>query len=52
VTKKVLILLSIMYITGCAVVKDAHTELRKEIVGFKTEWDRVILKKDVSHDIR
>lgn len=51
-TKKVFILLSVLYITGCAVVKDAHNEFRREIVGFKTEWDRVILKKDVSQDIR
>lgn len=48
--KLVLILFCLLYINGCAVIKDAHNEFRKEMVGFKTEWDRVILKKDVSQE--
>ena len=27
-------------------MQDAKTEFRREIVGFKNEWDRVILKKE------
>jgi hypothetical protein len=48
--KRVLILLSMLYITGCAVMQDARHEFHKEVVGFKTEWDRVILKKNVSYE--
>lgn len=31
-------------------MRDAKTEFRKEIVGFKNEWDRVILKKEVPYE--
>jgi hypothetical protein len=47
--KKILFVLCLS-MSGCAVVQDARTELRKEMVGFKNEWDRVILKKDVSYE--
>lgn len=32
---------------GCSTVKEAHMEFRKEIDGFRSEWARVILKKDI-----
>jgi hypothetical protein len=34
-------------LAGCAVMQDAQDEFRKEIIGFKADWDRSILKKDV-----
>jgi len=37
-------------LSGCAVVQDARNEFRKEMVGFKSEWDRVILKKEVTRE--
>ena len=36
----------IFFISGCSTVKEAHTEFRKEIDGFKAEWARVILKQE------
>jgi len=47
---KKIVLIVFMCLSGCTVMQDAKTEFRREIVGFKTEWDRVILKKDVVHE--
>lgn len=33
-------------LTACSTVKEAHTEFRKEIDGFRSEWARVILKQE------
>jgi hypothetical protein len=30
-------------------MQDAKTEFRKEMVGFKYNWDRSVLKKDVPY---
>lgn len=37
-------------LTGCAIVQDARSEFRKEMVGFKDNWDRYILKKDAVNE--
>jgi hypothetical protein len=37
-------------LTGCSVMQDAKTEFRKEMVGFKYNWDRSVLKKDVPYN--
>jgi hypothetical protein len=44
------LLIFCMSLTGCAVVQDAQHEFRKEMVGFKANWDQYILKKDVRHN--
>jgi hypothetical protein len=44
-----LILLLGLCLTGCSVMQDAKTDFRKEMVGFKYNWDRFVLKKDVSY---
>lgn len=33
-------------LVGCAIVKDARSELREDMVGFKDNWNRYVLKKD------
>lgn len=35
----------LLWLAGCGTIQDAKNEFRNEIVGFKSEWDRVILKK-------
>ena len=41
-----LCLIVLVSLSGCAVVKDAHTEMKKEFDGFNREWARVILKQE------
>ena len=43
--KKLSILILIL-LNGCAVIKDAQTEMKKEFDGFNREWARVILKQE------
>jgi len=45
---KIIILALCLYLTACSTVKEAQSEFRKEIDGFKSEWARVILKKEVN----
>ena len=33
-------------LTACSTVKEAQTEFRREIDGFRSEWARVILKQE------
>ena len=47
---KLIIILCCTTLTGCAIVKDARSEFRKEMVGFKDNWDRYILKKDAVNE--
>lgn len=39
-------------LSGCSTVKnsvkEAHNEFRREVDGFRSEWARVILKKEVT----
>ena len=44
------VLIFCLCLTGCSVMQDAQNEFRKEMVGFKTDWDRSILKKDVPYN--
>ena len=44
---KFLIVFIVMLLTGCSTFKEAKTEFDREIKGFKQEWARVILKKEV-----
>jgi hypothetical protein len=46
--KKFIIFIVLINLTACSTVKEAHTEFRKEIDGFRSEWARVILKKEVN----
>lgn len=45
---KIIILALCLHLTACSTVKEAHSEFRKEIDGFRSEWARVILKKEVN----
>lgn len=47
---KIIFFLFCFSLTGCSTAKEAHTEFRKEINGFKSEWARVILKQEVSDE--
>ena len=47
---KLIIIFCCATLTGCAIVKDARSEFRKEMVGFKDNWDRYILKKDAVNE--
>jgi uncharacterized protein YceK len=44
---KKLCLLILILLNGCAIIKDAHTEMKREFDGFNREWARVILKQEV-----
>jgi hypothetical protein len=46
--KTFMIFIVLINLTACSTVKEAHTEFRKEIDGFRSEWARVILKKEVN----
>lgn len=41
-----LCLIVLVSLSGCAVIKDAQVEMKKELYGFKSEWNRVILKQE------
>lgn len=43
---KVILTALCFILTSCSTVKEAHTEFRKEVDGFTSEWNRVILKKE------
>lgn len=45
---KIIIVALSFYLTACSTVREAHSEFRKEIDGFRSEWARVILKKEVN----
>ncbi len=45
---RLILILCCVSLTGCAIVKDARSELRKEIIGFKDNWDRYVLKKETN----
>ena len=44
---KFIIFILLINLVACSTVNEAHTEFRKEIDGFRSEWARVILKKEV-----
>jgi hypothetical protein len=48
--KNLFLFLFLISTTGCAVIKDAKNEFHKEMTGFKTDWNRSILKKDVKYE--
>ncbi len=43
---KKLILICLL-LSGCASIKEAKNEFRREVNGFKSEFSRVFLKKEV-----
>lgn len=48
---KLIAITAICYsLIGCSTVKEAHSEFRREINGFKSEWARVILKQEVHNE--
>lgn len=47
VMNKFIIFIVLINLTACSTVKEAHGEFRKEMDGFRSEWARVILKKEV-----
>ena len=44
---KFIILFCVLVLVGCSTIKEAKNEFDYEIKGFKKEWARVILKKEV-----
>lgn len=45
--RKLIIGLMIVALIGCSSIKQARQEFNNEITGFKKEWARVILKKEI-----
>ena len=44
---KFIILFCSLVLVGCSTIKEARNEFDNEIKGFKKEWARVILKKEI-----
>ena len=44
------ILLICLLLSGCAAVKDAHNEFRREVHGFNVEFARVFLNKEIENE--
>ena len=47
---KTLALFVCLSLSGCAVVQNTQSELHKEMIGFKTNWDHYVLKKEVTFE--
>lgn len=47
---KFILIVVCFYLTACSTVKEAHTEFRKEVDDFRSEWARVILKKEIDEN--
>lgn len=41
---KIIFILLLVTLSGCSMFKQAHTEFKNEIQGFKEEWVRVFHK--------
>jgi hypothetical protein len=47
---KYLICLCVVCVTGCSTIKEAKSEFDREVNGFRVEFARVFLKKEIESE--
>jgi hypothetical protein len=47
---KYLICLCVIFVAGCSTIKEAKSEFDREVNGFRVEFARVFLKKEIESE--
>jgi hypothetical protein len=47
---KLIFVIIVLSLTACSTIQEARDEFHKDIDGFKREWARVVLKKEIDEN--